>query len=258
LGRAASTAAHEHCCVAGAATQPVPCSLRSHPSVVMQISSKLHMRKGCPPASTPGQPALGGGHWKCPLGKQAPASEPPPELDAEADEELEVEPPPPELEAEPDEAPELAPDEEPVLPELLPQARWPVAMVIAAMARSEVTVRTGGASRVRRCVAYHPRPPRGAGGVQRLPAVQYHPAPKAVASSPNRDVVSMRRKPGPIEAKRRAGRRRRASARGRPPGSGAPRVRACAAPTAWRRTSPRAPRRGARSRGRTRLPSGRR
>jgi hypothetical protein len=152
LGRAASTAAHEHCCVAGAATQPVPCTLRSHPSVVMQISSKLHMRKGCPPASTPGQPALGGGHWKSPLGKQLPASEPPPELDAEADEELELEPPP-ELEPEPDEEPEL---------ELLPQARWPVAMVITAMARNDVTVRTGGASRVRRCVAYHPRPPRGA------------------------------------------------------------------------------------------------
>ena len=119
FGRAASKAAHEHCGVAGAAMQPLPCTLRSHPSVVRQISPRLHMRKGCPPASTPGQPALGGGHWKTPLGEQLPPSEPPPELDAEADEEVELEPPPPELEPEPV-LPELAPC--PPL-ELLPQAR---------------------------------------------------------------------------------------------------------------------------------------
>jgi hypothetical protein len=118
------------------------------------------MRKGCPPASTPRQPALGGGHWKSPLGKQLPVSEPPPELDV--DEELELEPPPPELEPEPEEEPELEPDEEPVLPELapcpplelLPQARWLVARVIAAMAKSDVTVRTGEASSIRRRVAH--------------------------------------------------------------------------------------------------------
>jgi hypothetical protein len=101
------------------------------------------MRKGGPPASAARQPALGGGHWKLPLGKQLPPSEPPPELEPGPDEEVELEPPPPELDPEP--------DEEPVLPELAPcpllevllQARWPVARVAAAMARSEVTVRTG-------------------------------------------------------------------------------------------------------------------
>jgi hypothetical protein len=144
LGRAASAAAHEHCGVAGAAMQPAPCTLRSHPSVVMQTSPKLHIRKGCPPASTPGQPALGGGHWKTPCGKQLP--EPPPELDPEADDELELEPPPPELEAER--------DEEAVLPELVPcpplelppQARCPVAMTVAARTRSDAPVRIYGAS----------------------------------------------------------------------------------------------------------------
>ena len=94
-----------------------------------------------------------------PVGEHEPASELPPEL--EPDEEPELEPAPdeePELEPAPDEEPELepAPDEEPELEpepdeepefeplpplELLPQARWPLAMAIAATARSDVTVR---------------------------------------------------------------------------------------------------------------------
>jgi len=96
-----------------------------------------------------------------------PPSEPPPELDPEPDEEPELDPEPdeepelepllpelePELEPEPDEEPELEPlppelDPPPPL-ELLPHARWPVAMAIAAIARSDVTVRMVRASLVR-------------------------------------------------------------------------------------------------------------
>jgi len=150
----ASAVAHgAHGCAAGTSTQPAPCTLRSHSSVVTQICPTLHITNPLPPASTPRQPALGGGHWNVPLAEQAPPSDPPleRELDSDEDEQAELEPVLPEREpdleavSEPDEEPELdppSPEREPPPPfELLPHARSPLATASAPNARSIVMLR---------------------------------------------------------------------------------------------------------------------
>jgi outer membrane biosynthesis protein TonB len=161
LVRVASIAAQDEAqaCPASTSTQPDPgtSSLR-HPSVVTQIWPEPHVSGALPPASAPGQPALGGGHWNVRLGEHVPPSEPPsrlePEPEPEPVPELAPEPDPeprPELAPEPDPEPrpELAPEPDPEpLPELgppfelLPQARLPVATASAATLRKNVGVRT--------------------------------------------------------------------------------------------------------------------
>jgi len=164
LVRVASTAAQDEAqaCPASTSMQPDPgTSSLKHPSVVTQIWPKPQVSGELPPASAPGQSALGGGHWNVRLGEHVP-----PPLEPELDEDPWLEPlrelaPLPELAPEPDdepwpEMPELAPEREPdpellVEPvpappfELLPQATPQAARASAATSRKDVAVRIGQA-----------------------------------------------------------------------------------------------------------------
>jgi hypothetical protein len=157
LVRVASTTAQDEAqaCPASTSMQPDPgTSSVKHPSVVTQIWPKPHVSGALPPASAPGQSALGGGHWNVRLGEHVPPSEPPPRLEPEPDAEPWPEPVPelaPELEPDPEPLAELGP---PPPLELLPQARPEAARASAAVVSKDVTVRTGQALSLETSGAY--------------------------------------------------------------------------------------------------------